>query len=213
MTRALEVFYLPWLFLAVTFLGGLRVVDRVVFVPPPLFALVLATLLVIALVRCRAFAPLTLMDASRPALANLNGAVVLLTLFAAAVQVFNAVVPDAGLPRLVVAVFLFLLLLNTLAASADRTHVLRGLAVTLGSTFVLKFVVLAALSDPAGGWLKRLLVAALDGVTLGTLSQQPFAAATGYLAFLTLLLFFAGLVLLPRGSRDPSVALIEVPSL
>ena len=40
MNRALEVFYVPALFLTVALLGGLRVAARVVFVPPPLSALV-----------------------------------------------------------------------------------------------------------------------------------------------------------------------------
>jgi signal transduction histidine kinase len=45
MSRALEVFWVPLLFLAVALLGGLRIADRVVFVRPPLSALVLAVLL------------------------------------------------------------------------------------------------------------------------------------------------------------------------
>ena len=198
MNRALEVFYLPLLFLTVTLLGGLRVDARVVFSAPPLSALVLAILLLAALVRCGAVAPDRLLHADRPAVANVSGSVVLAALFAAAVQAFNLVIPEAGLPRLAVTVFLFLLLLNTIAASADRTHVLRSTAVIVGSTFILKFIVLAALSDTAGGWLKRVLLASLEGVTLGTLTQPRLAPVTGYVAFATLVMFLAGLALLPR---------------
>jgi len=198
MNRTLEVFSLPLLFLTVTLLGGLRVDARVVFAPPPLSALVLAMLLIAALVRCGAVAPERLLNGQRPALANVTGAVVLVTLFAAAVQAFNLVIPEAGLPRIAVIVFLFLLLLNTIAASADRTHVLRSTAVIVGSTFVLKFIVLAALSDTAGGWLKRVLLASLEGVTLGTLTQPRLAPVTGYVAFAALAMFLAGLALLPR---------------
>jgi hypothetical protein len=190
MSRALEVFYLPLLFLTVTLLGGLRLA-------PPLSALVLAVLLVGVLVRGGALAPQRLLHAGRPPLANLNGAVVVLTMFAAAVQVFNVVIPESGLPRVIVVVFLFLLILNTLTASPDRTHVLRSIAVIVGSTFVLKFIVLAALSETEGGWLKRVLVAALHGVTLGTLTQAPFSPVTGYVAFATLTIFLVGLALLP----------------
>ena len=113
-------------------------------------------------------------------------------------QAFNSVMPQSGLPRIIVVIFLFVLLLNTLAASTDRTHVLRSTAVVFGSTFVLKFLVLAALSDTDGGWLKRMLLASLEGVTLGTLTQPRFAPVTGYLAFAALILFVAGLALLPR---------------
>ena len=203
MNRTLEVFYLPLLFLTVTLLGGLRVDARVVFAPPPLSALVLAMLLIAALVRCGAVAPDRLLNGQRTALANMTGGVVLMTLFAAAVQAFNLVIPEAGLPRIAVIVFLFLLLLNTIAASADRTHVLRSTAVIVGSTFVLKFIVLAALSDSAGGWLKRVLLASLEGVTLGTLTQPRLAPATGYVAFAALVMFLAGLALLPRWIPRP----------
>jgi hypothetical protein len=203
MNRALEVFYLPLLFLTVALLGGVRVAGRVLFVPPPLSALVLAMLLLAVLVRCGALAPQRLVHAGRPLLANLNGIVVLLTTFGGAVQAFNAVIPEAGLPRAAVIVFLFLLVLNTLAAASDRTHVLRSTAVVVGSTFVLKFIVLAALADTEGGWVKRLLLGSLDTVTLGTLTQPRFAPATGYIAFAALVLFLAGLGLLPRSYADP----------
>jgi len=203
MNRTLEVFCLPLLFLTVTLLGGLRVDARVVFAPPPLSALVLAMLLIAALVRCGAVAPERLLHGDRPVLANISGAVVLAAVFAAAVQAFNLVIPEAGLPRIAVTVFLFLLLLNTIAASADRTHVLRSTAVIVGSTFVLKFIVLAALSETEGGWLKRVLLASLEGVTLGTLTQPRLAPVTGYVAFVTLVMFLAGLALLPRWIPRP----------
>jgi hypothetical protein len=203
MNRTVEVFSLPLLFLTVTLLGGLRVDARVVFAAPPLSALVLAMLLIAALVRCGAVAPERLLNGQRPVLGNLTGGVVLVTLFAAAVQAFNLVIPESGLPRVAVTVFLFLLLLNTIAASADRTHVLRSTAVIVGSTFVLKFIVLAALSDTEGGWLKRVLLASLEGVTLGTLTQPRLAAVTGYVAFAALVMFLAGLALLPRWVAHP----------
>ena len=212
MNRALEVFYVPMMFLGVTLLGGLHIADRVVFVRPPLSALVLAVLLLSALIRCGAVAPHRLMHPARSPIQNASGAVVLITLFSASVQAFNSVTPLSGLPRIVVIVFLCVLLFTTIAASTDRTHGLRSLAVIFGSMFVLKFIVLSALSDPAGGWLKRVLLAAVEGVTLGTLRQQPLAPATGYIAFLTLALFLSGLALLPRRDHgDDGGALISAP--
>ncbi|HKB12544.1 MAG TPA: hypothetical protein VKD69_17905 [Vicinamibacterales bacterium] len=210
MSRALEVFWLPLLFLTVTLLGGVRVAGRVVFLRPPLSALILAVLLLAALVRSRAVVPHRLLHPGRTPLQNLSGATVLLTMFAAAIQAFNSVTPELGLPRLIVVVFLFVLLLNTLAASADRTHALRSVAVVLGSMFVVKYIVLATLSDPGGGWLKRVLLAALEGVTLGTLTQEPFAPATGYVGFFTLALFLVGLALLPHDDGD-AAALVRSP--
>jgi hypothetical protein len=155
------------------------------------------------LVKSGALSPDRLMSPARPALANANGLVVLVTVFFASAQAFNLTTPEAGLPRLLFNVFLLILLVNTLAASPDRNRVLRSLMVVFGSAFTLKFIVLAALSDPAGGIVKRTLLAMLEGLTLGTLTQTPFHPLTGYLAFFTLLLFLIGLALLPSRARLP----------
>jgi len=204
MSVAFEAFYLPLIMLTVTLLGGLRVAERVILMPPPLFALVLATLLLGILVRSGALAPERLMSAARSPAANLNGLVVLIATFLASAQAFNLATPESGLPRLLFSVFLFVLLLNTMAASSDRIRTLRSLAVTFGSAFVLKFIVLAAISDPVGGRLKRILLVMLEGLTLGTLTQDTFHPITGYLAFFTFVLFVVGVSLLPGRAGVPS---------
>jgi hypothetical protein len=207
MTSAREAIYLPLMFLTVALLGGLRVDERVTFVPPPLFALVLGVMLFAVLVRGRVLAPERLMNASRPSLENLNGLVVILATFFAATQVFNLVTPQSGLPFLLFNVFLFVLLINTIAAAPDRVSVLRSLAVITGAAFILKFIVLGAISDPGEGALKRVMYVLLEGITLGTLTQPPLHPIAGYLAFATLMLFLIGLAMLP--SRVRSVALIR----
>ena len=207
MSRSLEIFYLPLLFLSVVLFGGMRVGAQVVLVPPPLFSLVLAFLLVSVLVRTGALAPERLMNSARTTLANISGAIVLLTVFGAASQAFNIATPEFGLPRLLFSVFLLVLLLNTLAAAPDRVRVLRSLLVIFGSAFVLKFIVLAALADPEGGWLKRVLLAMIEGLTLGTLTQSVYAPVTGYIAFLVLTIFLIGLTLLP--ARLPASASVS----
>ena len=207
MKAATEAIYLPLLFLTVALLGGLRVDERLTFVPPPLFALVLGVMLFGVLVRGRVLAPERLMSASRPSLENVNGLVVIVSTFFAATQVFNLVTPESGLPFLLFSVFLFVLLVNTLAASPDRVSVLRSMAVITGAAFILKFVVLGAISDPGEGVLKRMLFVLLEGATLGTLTQPRLHPAAGYLAFATLVLFLIGLAMLP--TRGRSVTLIK----
>ena len=208
MKAATEAVYLPMLFLTVALLGGLRVGDRLTFVPPPLFALVLAMMLFGVLVRGRVLAPDRLMTASRLPLENLNGLAVILSTFFAAAQVFNLVTPEAGLPFVLFNVLLFLLLVNTLAAFPDRVSVLRSMAVMTGAAFILKFIVLGAIYDPGEGALKRILYVLLEGVTLGTLTQPRLHPAAGYVAFATLALFLIGLAMLPARTR--SVALIKL---
>jgi hypothetical protein len=204
MTAAREAIHLPVLFLTVTLLGGLRPGSAVVLAPPSLFALVLAVLLVGVLVQSGAFVPLRVMNASRPALANLNGGVLVGALLVASAQMFSLLTPDAGLPRVLFSVYFLVLLINTMAAGPDRVRVLRSLAVTFGAAFVLKFIVLDALSDPAGGRLTRLLQVLFEGVTLGTLSQDAQHPAAGYIAFAVITMFLVGLSLLPSAPRELS---------
>ena len=208
MKAATEAVYLPMLFLTVALLGGLRVDERVTFVAPPLFALVLGMMLFGVLVRGQVLAPERLMSASREPLENLNGLVVILSAFFAAAQIFNLVTPETGLPFLLFNVFLFVLLVNTLAAFPDRVSVLRSMAVITGAAFILKFIVLGAISDPGDGVVKRVLYVLLEGVTLGTLSQPVLHPSAGYIAFATLSLFLVGLAMLPARTR--SVALIKL---
>ena len=201
MTAVREALVLPGLLLTVVLLGGMRLTDHLAFVPPPLFALVLAVLLLGTLIRSGALAPERLVHAARPPLAAANGGLALVALFLASAQVFHLVTPDSGLPRLAFDVFFLVLLLNTWASAPDRTRLLRSLMVIFGSAFVFKFILLAAISDPSGGRLHRMMQVLLDGVTLGTLTQQPFHPALGYLALLTLALFLAAVALLPPSVR------------
>lgn len=198
MTATREAIVLPLLFLTTLLVAGTDVGTRVTLSPPSLFSLVLATLLVGTLVRCGALAPARLLNNDRPMLANANGFVVFATLFAAAAQVMSMLTPQAGLPMLFVSVFLLVLLLNTWVAMPDAVRLLRSLAVTLGSALVFKFVILDGLAAPATSRTGRVLAALFDVATLGTVAQSPHHPLSGYLAFLAVLLFLAGVSLLPR---------------
>lgn len=196
-----EAITLPLIFLSVAFGGGLRVsatTGQLVFLPPTLMALVLALLLLGALVRSGTLLPDLLLRADRPPLANASGLCVVITLFAAAAQVFNTTTPEAGLLQFIVNLFFLLLLWNTVAAQPDRRRMIASLIVIFGGAFVVKYVVLGALYDPAGGLTKRVLMTLLEGVTLGGLTYQATAPVTGYVAFFTVLLFLIGVTLLPQ---------------
>ena len=209
MTPAREAIVLPVLLLTVALLGGLHPGPRLAFVPPSLFCLILSSLLLAALVRSGALDPVRLMHGSRPALANANGAVVLVTLFAAGAQVFAMLTPATGLPLFFVSAFFFVLLVNTLVASPDRVRLLRSLAVIFGAGLILKFVVLGGLSQPSGR-TARVLVALFDVATLGSIAQDPQPAAAGYLGFVAAALYLAGAALLPAAR---AVGLEPVPRM
>jgi hypothetical protein len=206
MTGAREAIFLPVLFLTVTLLAGLRPGSAVILAPPSLFSLILAVLLMGVLVQSGAFAPLRVMNTSRPALANLNGGVLAAALLVAAAQTFSLLTPDTGLPRALFSIYFLVLMINTMAASPDRIRMLRSLAVTFGAAFVLKFIVLDALSDPAGGRLTRLLQVLFEGVTLGTMTQETQHPAAGYIAFTAIVMFLAALALLPSAIRELSTS-------
>lgn len=198
-----EAVVLPAALLTVLLLGSIRIGETTIIAPPSVFALVLGLLLVRVVVQSGALAPERLVGASRSSLENVNGTVVLVSLWLAAAQVVAVLMPVSGLPRIVSGVFLLVLILNTAAAAPDRVRLLRSLAITFGALFLLKFVVLSELSAPGSGRLKGVLQAMLEGVTLGTLLQPPSHAATGYLALLALILFLVGVFMLPsRLPRD-----------
>jgi hypothetical protein len=210
MTGAMrEAVVLPAAFLTVLLLGSVRMAQSTVLAPPSVFALVLGLLLVRVVVQSGALAPERLMANSRSAMANLNGAIVLFALWLAAAQVVAVLIPESGLPRIVFAVFLLILLINTAAAAPDRIRLLRSLAVTFGALFLLKFVVLRELSATGSSGLKRVLQALLEGITLGALLQPPSHPATSYLALLSLVLFLVAVFLLPARSVERSGALIR----
>lgn len=210
MTPLREAIILPLVFLTVTLLGGLEPGAARPWIPASPFSLVLGFLLLGILARSGALAPERLLDAGRPPLANANGLIVLLTLFAASAQVLHMVTPRSGLPALIVGLVLLLMLVNTWAILPDRRRVLRSIALVLASAFVLKFVVLAALSEADGGRTRRVLIALFDLATLGTISQAPVAPAAGYLAFVVGVLYLAGLAALPARRDAPPAGLVRM---
>jgi hypothetical protein len=188
---------LPTLFLTVALLGGVRVAAdtrALLFVPPPLVTLILAAMLLALFARGGALRVGRWLSADLGAAENVSHALTLGALFFASAQAFNSVLPDAGLPRLVLASFFLWTLWQNQFAHFDARRLLRSLAALFGTAFFVKHLLLASLTDPDGGWLRRLAAAALEGVALG---GPPYAASTGYVSFFALALYVLGLLLLP----------------
>lgn len=199
-----EAVSLPLLLIGVTLGGGFRSAPadgRFEFLPPPIMALVLAVLLMGILVRAGVLVPWLLVGAHRHPLENASGAMLGLVLLLASAQVFNCLTPETGLLHVLANVFFLVLLLNTLAARPSGTRVLQSLGVVFLSAFVLKFVVLDGLYAPQGSLAQRLLMTLLEGVSLGALGYAPHGRATGYVAFVTVLVYLFTLVLLPQPVR------------
>ena len=204
MTPAREAVALPLTFLTVVLVGGIRWGAHVSLAVPTLFSLVLASLVLGGLVQSGVLDPMRLMHNERTPLANLNGLIAIVTMFAATAQVLSLLTPAAGLPSMAMSLFYFVAVLQLIAGALDRARFLRVWAVTLLAGFTIKFIVLAALSGPANGRVARALQLLFEGITLGSLSQPVEAPASGYLAFLSVGLYLFGLVLLP-GSQRPAL--------
>lgn len=191
---------LPTIFLTVALLGGVRVLTQggaLVFLPPPLVTLVLAVMLLVLFARGGAVRFGGWLSADNTPAENVSHALTLAALFFASAQAFNSVLPEAGLPRLVLAFFFLWTLWQNQFSQFDARRLLRSLAALFGTAFVVKHLLLASLYGRGEGWLSRLAAAALEGVTLGTLSGPAYADSTGYISFFALALYVCGLALLP----------------
>jgi hypothetical protein len=188
---------LPTIFLTVALLGGVRVAageGALVFLPPPLVALVLAVMLLALFARGRAVVVGAWLSAGNATLTNVSHALTLAALFFASAQAFNSVLPDAGLLRWMLSFFFLWTLWQNQFSAFDARRLLRSLVALFGTAFVVKHVLLASLDSQGGGWLSRLAGLALEGVTPGA---QPPAPAAGYISFFTLALYVCGLLLMP----------------
>jgi hypothetical protein len=199
-TAVREAVVLPMLFLTVVVAAAVHPNGSRPVTPPSLGSLVAGVALFALLIRSGALAAERLLNSGRSALANLNGASVLLTVFAASAQLVMALVPESGVPALVAWLVLTSLLVQALAIGPDRTRLFRGLLVTFGAAFVLKFIVLASLSAPAAGRVGRALQVLFDGFTLGVVTQRPPHPLEGYLVFAATALYLIAIALLPAAT-------------
>jgi hypothetical protein len=200
---------LPFLFLTVALLGGLRIGAEsrtFIFIAPPLVTLLLATLSLLLFVRGGLLRFHLWVGSDLPPLTNVAHTWMFITIFFASAQAFNSVLPEGGLFHWLFSFCFLWTLWNNQFSSFDARRLLRSLTILFGTAFVLKHILLANLYSPEGGWFQRLAGTLLQGVTLGTFDAPTFAPVTGYIAFFTLALYIAGLMLFAfAGNSEPAV--------
>src|SRR5437868_149523 len=184
---------LPTLLLSVGLLGGLRIdgqTRQFVFIAPPLVTLLLAILLMSLFFRVGAIDLRRWLTIEQPMLTNVSHLLTLIALFFASAQAFNSVLPESGLLHWMFSFFFLWTLWTNQFSFFVARRLLKSLIVLFGTAFVLKHLLISALSAPEGGWLRKLTATLLQGIAIDV---PHFAPATGYISFLVLVLYVAGL--------------------
>lgn len=201
-TDVFRYLLLPVLFLTVALAGGMRFalpVNELRFLAPQLVSVILGAFAMILFTRGGLLEVQAHISERLGITDNLSGAVFLLSFYAATVQVFHLVTPERGLLNFCFNLFYLLIFFNNLFVVFNPRRLMKSLAVVLGASFVLKYLVLADLFAPSESWAKYILQKLMQTASLGALEYEVFAPATGYLAFAALSLYLFGLYLLaPR---------------
>jgi len=202
----LRYFVLPAVFLTVTLLGGLRIAGNdgaFVFFRPALVCLIFAAILLVLFARSGVLRLDGWFSESFTPLKNVANGFVIATLFAAATQIFNSLLPEYGLTFWIVAFCFFWTLWNNLFADFDPRKLFRSLGGLFGLAFVAKYLVLANITAPAGRtWFEALTENPGQETITRLLDLPRYSGATGYIQFFAVGLFLLGLYLFPSTTKD-----------
>ena len=197
----LHFILVPTMLLTVTLLGGLRIAApnrQFVFLGPPLITLVMASLLGSLFLRAGAINLHHWFDLEQPTLTIVSHLLTLSALFFASAQAFNSVLPETGLLHWMFSFFFLWTLWTNQFSAFDAKRLLKSLIVLFGTAFVLKHLLMSGLNAAEGGWLRRIAATLLSGIAIDV---PAFAPATGYLSFLTLVLYVVSLLLITQAPR------------
>lgn len=197
---------LPFIFLTVALLGGLRLsadANDFLFLPPALVCLVFATILLVLFFRARLINLDGWFSEDFAPLKNAANAAVLIALFAASVQIFTSLLPERGLPFWIVAFCFFWTLWNNLFAEFDLRKLLKSLGALFSLAFVVKYLILANLTAPANeSWWRGIWQNPGQEAITYLLDLPRYAAGTGYIQFFTLAFYLIGLSLTPNSTAQ-----------
>lgn len=196
----------PFLFLTVALLGGLRIgseKSEFIFVRPALFCLIAAAMLMILIFRAGLLRLDGWFSEEFTSLKNVANGGVVVALFAASAQIFNSLLPEAGLPFWVIGFFFFWTLWNNLFADFDTLRLIRSLGALFGLAFVAKYLILMNLTAPATeSWWQGILQNPTQEGFTWLLSLPRYSGATGYIQFFAIGFYLLGLFLLDPDTRD-----------
>ncbi len=217
----LRYLVLPLIFLTVSLLGGLRLSaenNAFIFLKPALICLIFATILLILLFRAELIRLSDYFAEEFSTQTNIANGAILLTLFAASAQIFNALLPEKGLMFWIIGFFFFWTLWNNLFVDFKAKRLLQSLGSLFGLAFVVKYLVLANLTASGEStWTQKILEGLMKEASFGLLDLPKFSSATGYIQFFTLTFYVVGLILLSpvsiiKSNGEPSKISSETTS-
>lgn len=202
----LRYLFLPFLFLTVTLLSGLRLSDpdsAFIFHRPSLLCLILAAILSLLFFRAGLIDFQGWFSEHFPINKNIANGSVLITAFAAATQVFNSLIPEKGLPFWIVSFCFIWTLWNYLFTEFNTIKLMRSLAGLFGLAFAAKYILLANLTAPANeSWLRSMIEDPAKNAFTYFLDLPSYSAGTGFIQFFVLIFFLLGLYLLPNSTVE-----------
>lgn len=212
----LQYLVLPWIFLTVTLFGGLRFGEAdnaFLFLRPALVCLIFASILLLLFFRADLIRLEGWFSEGFSIVKNIANGLILLTLFTASVQIFNSLLPEQGLPFLLMAFCFFWMLCVNLFAVSSPKKLLQSLMALFAIAFLTKYLILANLAAPsAGSWWQGILQNPTKEAFTWLLDLPTFSPATGYIQFFTLIFYLLGLFLL-KPQMNPETPSPEAISL
>ncbi|QQS32586.1 MAG: hypothetical protein IPM50_13150 [Acidobacteriota bacterium] len=192
----------PFLFLIVTLLGGMRLAqsdNSFVFLPPELITLVLAGLTLVLVFRAEVLSFFGWFRDADPMLKKAANVAILLTLFAATSQIYNSLLPEKGLLHWLFVFCFFWAIATNLLAEMPARKVIASFGTLFGIAFIAKYIVLASLASPADiSWLQRIWENPGREAIALVIGKPEFSPSSGYIHFVAIALYLAGLYLLPK---------------
>ncbi len=174
-----------------------------VFLKPALICLVFGAILLVLFFRAKLIRLDGWFSEDFSTLKNIANGAVIFSLFTAATQVFNSLIPEQGLPFWIIAFCFFWTLWNNLFAEFDVKRLLQSLGGLFGLAFVVKYLVLANIvPTEQGSWLTRIWENPTQEFITYILDIPRFSSATGYIQFFTLIFFLIGLFLLKPQTKE-----------
>lgn len=198
--------FLPIIFLTAALLGGLRfgqIDSSFIFLKPALICLIFALMLLVLFFRSGLLSIEGWFSENFDIRHNVANGAVIVSLFAASVQIFNSLLPEQGLPFWVISFCFLWVLWNNLFGDFDPKRLIKSLGALFGFAFVTKYMLLAYLTAPSGKtWLQSLIENPAQEAFTWFLDLPRFSPATGYVQFFAIIIFLFGLLLLPVSTRQ-----------